>query len=122
MSSGGAVLNKTMSEIGTGPSVSLEKQSGGKTAVIMDKIAGESLESKDSEGKVLWERLEISARSSVVKEMKVIFGKAAAKGWELPDNNAGTFMWDVLTRIDFDEAHVERRKEGVTAEMNRCNG
>jgi hypothetical protein len=54
--------------------------------------------------------------------MKVIFGKAAAKGWELPDNNAGTFMWDVLTRIDFDEAHVKRRKEGVTAEMNRCSG
>jgi hypothetical protein len=34
-----------MSEIGIGPSVSLKKQPDGKTAVIMDKIAGESLAS-----------------------------------------------------------------------------
>jgi hypothetical protein len=50
-----------------------------------------------------------------------ILDKAAAKGWELTDNNAGNFMWDggALTRIDFDEAHVKRRKDGVTAERNR---
>jgi hypothetical protein len=70
MSSEDAELNKTMPDIGIGPSVSLEKQSTGKTAVIMDKIAGGSLESKDSEGKVLWKRLTPPARINVVTEMK----------------------------------------------------
>jgi hypothetical protein len=48
--------------------------------------------------------------------MKVIFGKVAARGWEMLDNNAGNLMWDgkKLTRIDFDADHVNRRKADVT--------
>jgi hypothetical protein len=48
--------------------------------------------------------------------MKVIFGKVAARGWEMLDNNAGNLMWDgkKLTRIDFDADHVNPRKADVT--------
>jgi hypothetical protein len=118
VSSKDAELNKTMSEIGIGPSVSLKKQSDGNIAVIMDKLAGETLESTDSKGTSLWERLENKTRSRIVKQMQTIFVKAAAKGWELMDNNAGNFIWDgkKLTRIDFDHVHVKRRRNGTTPE------
>ena len=117
VSSKDAALNKTMSEIGIGPSVSLKKLNKHRTAVIMDKISGESLGSKDSEGRVLWERLEDTTRTTIVKEMKIIFDKVA-HGWEMMDNNAGNFMWDgnKLTRIDFDADHVNRRST-----QGRCN-
>ena len=82
----------------------------------MDKITGESLASKDIEGKVLWERLEDTTRTTIVKAMKVIFGKVAARGWVMLDNNAGNLMWDgkKLTRIDFDADHINPRKADVT--------
>ena len=107
VSSKDAALNETMSEIGIGPSVSLKK---------LNKIAGEALGSKDSDGKVLWERLE---DTTIVKEMKIIFDKVAAHGWEMMDNNAGNFMWDgkKLTRIDF-RRRFNRRKADVTTEVS----
>jgi hypothetical protein len=72
------------------------------------------------EGKVLWERLEDTTRIIILKEMKIIFDKVAANGWEMMDNNAGNFMWDgkKLTRIDFDADHVNRRKAGVTSKVS----
>ena len=105
-----AELNKTMGNLDIGPKVIIAPRipSNSMYNVIMDKLKGDTL-------KKLWPKMEFEAKKNAALQMKAIIEKAGKKGYKLTDNNATNCILNdggVVTRIDFDDVHVQKIEQG----------